>query len=408
MAGDRKRSAGAGVVATAAVVAGAAAGVRWAWRHQDELMMRPPLNEWTFAHMSLLLPTETVPRAGRPSVLPRAPRPLEFTYEWEGATRTLSDLHARTRTTGFAVVHRGRLVHETYPGRFAGPDRRFQLFSLTKSVTSALVGIALEEGAIGSTDDKAVTYCPELAGSAFDGPTVGDLLHMSSGAGGEEDYEDPDAPVNRLMRAVAGQGGTVLEAVRSVRPHSTPGTRFNYSTLDTQVLGWVLEAATERTLAQYAAERLWGPIGAEYDAYYALSRGVPRTAVGGGSFNATVRDMARFGLLMARGGRWGGEQVVPQRWVERSRGAGLPHLEGGALGEAYPAHYGYSNQWWTLGGPHRAFTGLGIYGQFLWVDPEADAVVVKTSAWPVADDPALDGETATALTALVAHLSADG
>ncbi|MGW0643195.1 serine hydrolase domain-containing protein [Streptomyces badius] len=185
------------------------------------------------------------------------------------------------------------------------------MFSLTKSVTSMLVGIALEEGAIGSTDDKAVTYCPQLAGSAFDGPTVEDLLQMSSGAGGEEDYEDPDAPVNRLMRAVAGQGGTVLEAVRSVRPHSTPGTWFNYSTLDTQVLGWVLEAATGRTLAQYAAERLWGPVGAESDAYYALSRRAPRTAVGGGSFNATVRDMARLGLLMARGGRWGGEQIVP-------------------------------------------------------------------------------------------------
>lgn len=403
MVGDRKWATGAGVAAAVA----AAAGVRWVWRLQDELMLRPPLNEWTFTHMSLLLPTETVPRAARPSPLPRAPRPPAFTYEWDGERRTLADLHARTRTTGFAVVHRGRLVHEEYPGRFAGPDRRFQLFSLTKSVTSALVGIALEDGAIGSVDDKAVTYCPQLAGSAFDGPTVDDLLHMSSGAGGEEDYEDPDAPVNRLMRAVAGQGGTVLEAVRSVRPHTTPGTWFNYSTLDTQVLGWVLEAATGRTLAQYAAERLWGPIGAESDAYYVLSRGLPRTAVGGGSFNAAVRDMARFGLLMARGGRWGGEQVVPASWVERGRGAGLPHLETGALGDRYPGHYGYANQWWTLGGERRAFTGLGIYGQFLWVDPEADVVVVKTSAWPVADDPALDGETAAALTALVDALAAE-
>ncbi|WP_460369339.1 serine hydrolase domain-containing protein [Actinocorallia lasiicapitis] len=392
-------AAGAGVVA-------AGVGLRWVWRHQDELMMRPPLNEWTFTHMSSLLPSETVPRAGRPGVLPRAPRALDFTYEWDGATRTLSDLHVRTHTTGFAVVHRGRLVHEEYPGRFAAPHRRFQLFSLTKSVTSILLGIALEEGAIGSTDDKVVDYRPDLAGSAFDGPSIEDLLHMTSGAGGAEDYEDPDSPVNRLMRAVTGQQGTVLDAVRSVRPHARPGTWFNYSTIDTQVLGWVLEAATGRTLAQYAAERLWQPIGAEFDAYYALSRGRPRTAVGGGSFNATVRDLARLGLLMARGGRWDGKQIVPQEWVERSRGADLPHLAVGALGAGYSAGYGYSNQWWTRGGAHRAFTGLGIYGQFLWIDPVADTVIVKTSAWPVADDPALDGETATALTALVAHLAA--
>ncbi|MER8188382.1 serine hydrolase [Kitasatospora sp. NPDC094015] len=405
MAGDRTWAVGAGVVTATAA---AAAGVRWMWRHQDALMLRPPLNEWTFTHMSSLLPSERVPRAARPSVLPRAPRALDLTYAWDGATHTLSDLHVRTRTTGFAVLHRGQLVHEAYPGRFAAPHRRFQLFSLTKSVTSALLGIALEDGAIGSTDDKVVAYCPHLAGSAFDGPSIEDLLHMTSGAGGTEDYEDPDSPVNRLMRAVTGQRGTVLEAVRSVLPHSRPGTRFNYSTIDTQVLGWVLEAATGRTLAQYAAERLWGPIGAESDAYYALSRGLPRTAVGGGSFNATVRDLARFGLLMARGGQWHGTQVVPRWWVERSHGAGLPHLEVGALGEGHPTGYGYSNQWWTLGGPHRAFTGLGIYGQFLWIDPVADVVVVKTSAWPVADDPALDGETATALTALVTHLAADG
>lgn len=122
MVGDRKWAARAGMIATATAVAAGAAGVRWVWRHQDELMLRPPLNEWTFAHMSLLLPTETVPRADRLSVLPRAPRPLEFAYEWDGATRTLSDLHTRTHTTGFAVVHRGRLVHEAYPGLRVDPE----------------------------------------------------------------------------------------------------------------------------------------------------------------------------------------------------------------------------------------------------------------------------------------------
>ncbi|MFF9347360.1 serine hydrolase domain-containing protein [Streptomyces sp. NPDC014734] len=389
--------------AAAAGVAAAGTGLAWLWRHQDELAMRRPVNEWTFTHMSLVLPTETVARSGPVHELPDRPRPLAgFRYEFRGARRTLAELHERTHTTGFAVLHRGALVHEDYPGRFAAPERRFQLFSLSKSVTSMLIGIALDEGAIGSVTDKVVSYCPELAGSAFDGPGIEDLLHMTSGAGGIEDYEDPDAPVNRLMGAVMGRG-TVLRAVRSVEPAATPGTWFNYSTLDTQVLGWVLEAATGMPLARYATERLWSRIGAEHDAFYGLSRSRPRTAVGGGTFNATVRDLARVGLVMARGGRLGEVQVVPEAWVRRSRGMDLPHLEVGALGHDFD-HYGYANQWWTLGGAHRAFTGLGIHGQYLWVDPEADVVVVKTSAWPTADDVEREAETFAALSALVAHL----
>lgn len=385
-------------------VAAAGAGMAWLWRHQEEIAFRRPVNEWTFTHMSTVLPVAPVPAAARVRPLPQGELPPGFTYEFGGTRRTLEQLHARTHTTGFAVVHRGRLVHESYPGRFGGPGRRFQLFSLTKSVTSVLLGIALAEGALGSLDDKVVTYCPELAGSAYDGPTVADLLDMTSGAGGVEDYEDPQAPVNRLMRAVTGRG-SVLDVVRSVDPGADPGTFFNYSTLDTQVLGWVLEGATGMPLARYAAERLWSRIGAETAAYYGLTRGRPRTAVGGGSFNATVRDMARVGLLMARGGAVDGERIVPEAWVERGRGSGKEFLRPGALSERYPAHYGYANQWWTLGGEHRAFTGLGIYGQFLWVDPVADVVVVKTSAWPTAEDPDRDAETVAALSALVDHLA---
>ncbi|MDI2124982.1 serine hydrolase domain-containing protein [Yinghuangia seranimata] len=389
-----------------AAAVGVAAGAAWLWRHQAEVATSRPFNEWTFTHTAALLPTETVPRAVRPRLLPHEPRGLEeFTYDYAGARRTLADLHKRTFTTGFAVVHRGALVHECYPGRFASPQARFQLFSVTKSVTSMLVGIALEEGAIASVDETAVSYRPELAGTAYDGPTIEHLLHMSSGAGFVEDYTDPDGAIARFERAVMG-GGSILDVLRAVPTVAKPGTVFNYSTMDSQVLGWVLESATGMSLARYAAERLWGPIGAERDAYYFLTRGRPRTALGGGSFNAAIRDIARLGLLMARGGAVDGRQIVPEAWVERGRGAGLAHLEAGALGPEVPEWYGYANQWWTLGGEHRAFTGLGIHGQFLWVDPEADVVVVKTSAWSTAEDLEREAETVAALTALVSHLDA--
>ncbi|OKI02663.1 serine hydrolase [Streptomyces sp. CB02923] len=394
-------------MAAGAVAAGLGAGAGWLWRHQAEIASSRPFNEWAFTHLSALLPVDPVSRAAAPSPLRRGPKPQGFTYEHAGERRTLADLHARTHTTGFAVLHRGALVHEEYPGRFSSPRARFQLFSLTKSVTSILVGIAREEGALPSLDENVAGYLPRLAGSAYDGPTVGHLLQMSSGVGFTEDYADPGSSFARFERAVTG-GGSLWEVARSLSRVAEPGSRFNYSTMDSQILGWVLEAATGMPLARYAEDRLWSRIGAERDAYYFLTRGRPRTALGGGSFNAAVRDLARLGLLMARGGELDGRRIVPAAWVERSRGAGPAYLKTGGLGADYPEHYGYANQWWTLGGERRSFTGLGIHGQYLWVDPEADVVVVKTSAWNTADDTGRDAETVAALTALVSHLEAGG
>jgi CubicO group peptidase (beta-lactamase class C family) len=388
----------------------AVAGGAWLWRHQGELASNRPVNEWTFTHMDRVMPTDVIPRPARPSDLETGGHLPEVRYSFDGRSYSLAELHRRTHTTSFLVVHRGRVLAEEYPGWFADAGVRFQLFSLTKSVTSLLIGIALERGEIASIDDPVVTYCPQLRGSGYDGPTIDHLLNMSSGVGGLEDWTVPDAPINRFSAAVM-TGGSVLDVIRSLPVVEPPGRRFNYSTIDSHVLGWVLEAATGRTLAQNAAERLWMPMGAEHDGFYFLTRGRPRTALGGGSLNASTRDLARIGLLMANGGRAGSVQagsvragsvqVVPEAWVRRSRGSDASHLEVGALGPSGYPHYGYANHWWTLGGAHRAFTGLGVHGQYLWVDPDRETVIVKTSAWNDPDDADRDRETVAALSAVV-------
>jgi CubicO group peptidase (beta-lactamase class C family) len=370
---------------------------------QGDLIMSRPFNEWTFTHMNWLLPSERVSRGGFRFPLPGESRPLDLTYRFDGRDQTLADLHRRTHTTAFVVLHRGAVVHESYPGRFAGPRARFQLFSLSKSITSMLVGIALAQGAIGSLRDPVTAYRPDFAGTAYDGTTLGDLLDMTSGVGGPEQWDLPGADIKRFEEACLGRG-TVLDVLRTAPRTATPGTRFNYSTLDAQLIGWILEAATGRTLAQYAAEHLWSRIGADRDAYYWLTRSRPRTAVGGGSFNATARDLARVGLLMAHDGRLAGEQIVPRSWVRRTDVRTVPHLAVGALGPSGYDHYGYAGQWWTLAGDHRAFTGLGVHGQYLFVDPVADVVIVKCSAWPDEDDPSRDRETITALQRIAEHL----
>jgi CubicO group peptidase (beta-lactamase class C family) len=245
-----------------------------------------------------------------------------------------------------------------------------QVFSLSKSVTSILVGLARADGLI-DLADRVTDHRPDFLGTAYDEVTVADLLDMRSGVGDQETW-GTDTAIRRFERAVLN-GGDVPAIVRSVPRTSLPGTRFNYSTFDAQVLSWVLEAATGRPLATYASQRLWQPMGAEADAYYGLSRSHPRTAIGAGALNATARDLARIGLLMLSG------------TVLDPRAGGV-----------------YSNQWWTF--DEGRYAGIGVHGQYLFVDPAASVVIVKTSAWPVEEDEALEQEAITALTAVARHL----
>jgi CubicO group peptidase (beta-lactamase class C family) len=372
------------------------------WERQGDLIMRRPFNEWTFTHMNWLMPAERVTRSGECRPLPVDPRGLDLTYRVDGREHTLADLHRRTFTTAFVVLHRGAIVQESYPGACAGPRSRMQLFSVSKSVTSMLFGIALADGAIGGVGDRVTDYRPDFRGTAYHDTTLADLLDMTSGVGDLEVWDTPDSGIKRFERAVLG-GGDVAAVVRAAPRTAPAGERFNYSTFDAQILGWVLEAATGQTLARYAAERLWSRIGADRDAYYWLTRARPRTALGAGSFNATARDLARLGLLMARDGAVADRQVVPRDWVRRSRGTGLPHLAVGALGASGYDHYGYANQWWTMG--DGAFTGVGVHGQYLFVDPAADVVIVKCSAWPTQDDEGRDRETVTALRRIADHFA---
>jgi CubicO group peptidase (beta-lactamase class C family) len=388
-----------------AAVGAAVAAAAWVWRHQGDIVSSRPINEWTFTHMKAILPTEIIPRTAPARGLPFGPRLPEVRYAFDGQTRSLTDLHRSTNTTSFLVLHRGQIVAEEYPGTFASRTARFQVFSITKSVTSLLIGIAVERGEIGSIDEPVSDYCPQLRGTGYDGPTIAQLLNMSSGVGDVEDWSVPDAPIIQFETAVT-TGGSVLKVIRSLPVRSAPGLSFNYSTIDSHVLGWVLEAATGMSLARNAATRLWAPLGAETDGYYFLTRGRPRTALGGGSLNATTRDLARIGQLVADGGRVGAEQVVPSEWIAQFRSGTEPHLHVGALGVSGYPHYGYSRHWWTLGGQHRPITGLGVHGQYLWVDPERETVIVKTSAWNKPDDADRDRETVAALQAVVDTLSA--
>lgn len=403
----RPRRRRRGLIAAGVTLALLVTGGVVVWQRQGAIGMTRPVNEWTFTHMDSILPTATVTRGGPVHELPAAAAPPELSYELDGETRSLDDLHRNTHSTSMVVLHRGEIVYEAYPGTFAGPERRNQLFSITKSVTSILVGVALEEGSIRSLDETVAEHVPFLADSEYGQVTLAQLLDMGSGVGGPETWSDPDALINRYEHAVTS-GGDIRAIIAGAERTAPAGTRFNYSTIDTQVLGWALEGAVGMPLAEYASAKLWGSIGAESDGFYFLTRKAPQDALGGGSLNLTTRDLARVGLLMANGGELDGRRIVPEAWVERGRGSETAYLQPGKLGPEEDPDFGYANQWWPLGGESRAFAGRGVHGQLLYVDPEAEVVIAKTSAWADPSDDARDAETLAAARQIVEQLRAAG
>jgi CubicO group peptidase (beta-lactamase class C family) len=335
--------------------------------------------------------TRVVRRGENVSPLETAPAPFEINYEYEGALYDLGEFLERTDTTGLIVVYDGTVLYEGY-FMGAGDDSRFTSWSVAKSFVSTLVGMALDEGKIAGIDDPVTTYLPELAGTGYSGVSIRHIMQMSSGIDFVEEYDVPDADVTRLWNTAVTQEERVNDVASSFGSAREAGTRFYYASNDTQILGMLLRRVYGRTLAELLSEELWVPLGMESDAAWITDReGDDGVEMAFCCLNATLRDYARFGLLMAREGVWQGQQLLPAGWAEEATRPTSPQVDFGQLADGYPLGYGY--QWWSLPGDNHPFTGQGVYGQLLMVDPVLDLVVVKTSAWPVAWDGAKERES---------------
>jgi CubicO group peptidase (beta-lactamase class C family) len=200
---------------------------------------------------------------------------------------------------------------------------------------------------------------------------------MSSGARWNEDYSDPKSDINRFGRIMA-IGGSMNEFAATLEREHEPGTINHYNSMDTQVLGMLLRRSTGRTIADYMTEKLWHPLGMESDGYWMLDSESMEMAFGG--LNATARDYAKLGELYRLGGRWNGRQIVPRAWVHASVTPDAPHLTAEAKAETdFPVGYGY--QWWVPAGDEGEYTAIGVYNQFIYVNPSREVVIVKLSAF---------------------------
>ncbi|MEO7887879.1 MAG: serine hydrolase [Polaromonas sp.] len=330
--------------------------------------------------------TRVVARPAEASPLPRAANPASITYRYKGTGYTLANYLDRQRTTGLLALKNGEIVTEQYRyGR--KDDARFLSFSMAKSVTSLLVGKALSLGLIASLDDPAGKYVKELADRPYGATTVRQLLRMSSGLTFSERYDGKD-DLTRLSRAAAGVpgAGLPLDVLKSITErHSPPGEKFVYASAETDVLGRVVAAAAGKNLSELTTEWLWKPMGAEHDAFWRVS--VDGQEQAHGAFNASLRDWARLGQLLANDGRAidkatgkpGALQVVPLDYLldatdpTRQPPAFKPRT-------ATP-YFGYGYQFWLMPLKARTFAMQGIHGQTVYVQPSTGIVMVLTSVW---------------------------
>lgn len=371
-----------------------------------------PFNRWSFQHMREIVATAPVAAPETPSALSAAPAgldPDDFVFtDGSGITVTVGAVLDRSFTDGFLVLHRGRIVTELYRNGMA-PETLHILHSVTKSVMGALTGILVHEGHMG-LDRRVCDYVPAFAGSAYRDVTIAQLLDMTSGVDFPEDSADPETGFGLLDISIGWKvqrPGSVTQHTlpdliatrkRTVRPH---GAEFEYRSLETEVLGYCIEAALGCALPELVSTFLWKPMGAERAADFGLDGQGHGVADGG--LCSCLRDLGRFGLLYAQEGAIGGRQVVPPGWVAETRN-GDPEKFGAAARKGRPKG-AYRNQFWIVeaGGP--AIAGSGVFGQMLYIDHSRDFVGVKFSSWPDLVNPAMRLDIERMMAALAETLS---
>lgn len=391
-------------------------------RFADNSFSRFPRTRWSFSNMRQLMPTKVVPRGDAPvSMLPRAERadldgvtfqPLGLGAEASAKaappqSMTWAESLLANFTDGIIVLHQGRIVYERYFGALDAYTQHIA-FSVTKSFVATIAAMLVHEGVI---DERATvpTYIPELENTGYADATVRHLLDMTTGLKYVEDYVDQSSSIYEFSRAgnirprPAGYQGpesfySYLQTLQKESPH---GVRFAYKTVNTDTLGWVLSRVTGKTVSELLRKRLWSKLGVEHDAYFTVDPiGVEFS---GGGLNLTLRDMARFGEMMRRGGHYNGQQIVPRAVIEDiRRGANRDHFA--LAGYTLLPGWSYRDMWWVSHNDHRAYTARGIHGQAIYIDPAAEVVIARFASHPKGANVNLDPTSLPAYHAIARHL----
>ncbi len=331
--------------------------------NRDLLFWTVPQRDAAFRaldRISLLAKWHVIPASTAPSTLPAGP-PLNLPLNVDA-------FMSGQRSAALVVLHNGKVRLERY-GLDFDKEGRWTSFSVAKSFTSTLVGAALRDGFIKSLDDKVSDYIPDMKGSAYDDVSVRQLLTMTSGVRWNEDYADPNSDVAKFNNHKPEAEMDALVSYMRKLPRDVPaGTRWLYSTGETNLVGVLVSQATKKPLADYLAEKVWQPVGMEQPATWLLSK--TGQEISGCCLQASARDFARFGQFILEGAKVKGQSIVPDGWLADATSSRTPIGQPGR---------GYGYQWWTY--DTGSFTARGIFGQGIFIDPKRKIVIVTNANW---------------------------
>ncbi len=332
--------------------------------------------ESTFINMDEYLPIKIVEKADQSFVFPRVNNislPTDFVHN--GTTYNTLKFIDSSYTQGFLFIQNDTIKYENY-WRGQKEDIQHISWSMAKSYVSALFGIAIEDGYIKGIDQTIDEYLPELKGSGYDGVKIKDVLQMSSGVKFDETYSDPNSDINKYWKGFVF-GESQDEFAATLINEKPPGTYNHYVSINTHVLGMIIVKTTGRSLTNYLQEKIWNPVGAEYDAYWLVDGKGMEMANGG--LNVCLRDFAKIGQLYLKKGNWNGNQILPAAWVEESLSITEEHLQPKSKNSADQG-IGYGYQWWIPDGDEGEFMAIGVFNQHIYINPTTNTVIVKNSA----------------------------
>lgn len=271
------------------------------------------------------------------------------------------DFLMKNKTVSFLIIRNDTILYENYFNGYSKTEV-VPSFSVAKSFTSALIGAAIDDGYIKSVDESIVNYIPELKKNGFEDVTIKHVLQMTSGLKFNESYYNPFGDA-----ATFYYGTNLKKSISKMILKAKPGTRFEYQSGNTQLLGLILERALKtKTVTQYLQEKIWTPLGMESDASWSIDRkknGLEKTFC---CINATARDFAKFGRLYLNHGEWNGKQIISKAYVNTSTSIDTS--------DASPVYYQY--QWW-MPQPEYGYMAQGILGQYIYVNPKKNIIIVR-------------------------------
>jgi 6-aminohexanoate-oligomer exohydrolase len=339
-----------------------------------------PSNRWAFLHINELMTTADIPR-GSTSASQLAADPAELPAE-------LQRFLDRTCTDGFLVLRGSTILVEQYSNDMTDASRHL-LMSVSKSLCSAIFGQFVDRGDV-DVSALVQSYLPELGDSAYGDATVQQVLDMTVAVHFDETYTDPLSEVQTQDRVAGwrsprpGDPKDSYEFLATLRKFGTHGEVYQYCSANTDVLAWILERVSGAVYSELLATHLWSRLGVEFDAYVTVD--AAGFAMANAAVCCTLRDLARFGRLCLDGGRNHlGDAVIPRGWLEETRRGGDNGIAGEDFWAVHP-NGSYHNQFWISGDDDGSFYGIGIHGQYVWMNPSTDVVIVKLSSLPQPDD----------------------